>query len=636
MPETDHKFDARLDLVPESPGVYLMKDASGSVIYVGKAVSLRSRLRSYFTHNPKGMPKVLAMISNIADFEYLVCSNETEALLLECNLIKQNRPKYNILLMDDKEYPYIRITYNEQYPKVVKAYRIGPDIAEGAKYYGPYLNGTLRKALDVLKEFFPVRNCNLDLPKEIGRRRPCLNHHIGKCPAPCGGFISRDDYMVNIEGIRRFLEGKYGELLKATEKSMNDAAEELKFENAAVYRDRLVSLRQMIEKQTVALPTGKDVDIIGFAAGDAESCVMKLEVREGRLVGSAAFFVTGELNDPDDDLLEVLIQHYTNTAYIPKEVLLPGVMGSSDLLSEVLTNLRGAKTVVRVPVRGKGRDLSEMADRNALAALRRRNLMAVGGSYAAKATLEKLSEIIFGVPDLIRRIEAFDISNYGNEDISASMVVFEDGKPYRAGYRLFKIGEQGQQDDYAAMRQAVRRRLARVKDEEFGNIPQLILVDGGAAHASVVMEEVEKAGIENIAVLGMVKDSKHRTRGLADASGKELRLTVSENNDDGLESDDRRNLLRLISGIQDEAHRFAGNYTRKLSRKRQLKFSLESIPGVGETRRKILMRKFGSIRAVKSASVEELETTDGIDRKTAQEIYKYFHSCDPVDDGERQ
>ncbi len=618
-------FDARLDLVPENPGVYLMKDTSGSVIYVGKAKQLKSRLRSYFTPDPKGTPKVLAMISNIADFEFIVCSNETEALLLECNLIKKFRPKYNILLMDDKEYPYIKITLNEEYPKVEKAYRIGEDAAEGAKYYGPYLNGTLKTAMDTLKGFFPVRNCNLDLPEDIGKRRPCLNHHIGKCPAPCSGNISREEYMTHIDGIRRFLEGKYEELVKHTEDLMKTAADELRFEKAAAMRDRLLSLRRIAEKQTVVIPSRKDMDVLGVALGEAESCIIKLEIREGRLTGNAAFFPKGEHEDIPEELQTILLEHYSNIAFIPQELLVPKGSGGVGILADALSALRGSKVRIRVPERGIGRELVEMAEKNALSALRRHTLIAGGGTFAANATLEKLSGILFGVPDLIFRIEAFDISNYGKDDMAASMVVFEDGRPHRAGYRLFRINGQDFQDDYSAMKQAVKRRFGRAGEEDFGRIPQLLLIDGGAGHVTAVTGVLTELDIPEIAVLGMVKDHRHRTRALISSSGDEIVLTADAVSADGLESEDRRNLLRLISGIQDEAHRFAGNYTKKLSRKRQLKFSLENIPGVGEARRKSLMKHFGSIRAVRAASPVELSRVEGISSRLAEEIYRHFH-----------
>ena len=391
----DHKFDARLDLVPESPGVYLMKDATGSVLYVGKAVNLRSRLRSYFTPNPKGMPKVLAMISHIADFSVILCANETEALLLECNLIKQYFPRYNILLMDDKEYPYIKITMNEAYPRVVRAFHIGEDVKKGAKYYGPYLNGVLRTALETLKDLFPVRNCNLRLPEDMGKRRPCLNYHIGKCPAPCNGYISQEKYMEQVNGIRLFLEGRYDGITGEITGRMNEAAQRLDFEKAAFYRDRLLALKQLMTKQSVAALGDRDLDAIGFAHNQAEVCVLKLEVRQGRMVGNAVFFTGAEDEEHPEVLQNMLLQHYNEIAYIPPEILVPLEIPEREAFTKALAALRGGAVKVRLPERGSGKELVALADRNAQQALRRRTMMAGSSSFAAKEALARLSVILF-------------------------------------------------------------------------------------------------------------------------------------------------------------------------------------------------------------------------------------------------
>ncbi|MHB8962224.1 MAG: excinuclease ABC subunit UvrC [Saccharofermentanales bacterium] len=624
-------FDARLDLVPENPGVYLMKDTTGSVIYVGKAVNLRSRLRSYFNPNPKGSPKVLAMIAKVADFSIILCSNETEALLLECNLIKQYFPRYNIRLMDDKEYPYIKITMNEAYPRVVRAFHIGADVKQGARYYGPYLNGVLRTALETLKELFPVRSCNLKLPEDIGRQRPCLNYHIGKCPAPCNGYISQADYMDQVNGIRLFLEGRYDGITGQISARMNEAAARLDFEKAALYRDRLAALKQLMAKQTVSSLGSRDLDAVGIAFNQAEICVQKLEVRQGRMVGNATFFSVYEDGTHPEILQNMLLQHYSEIAYIPSEILIPVELPDIAAFSEAVSTLRGSAVKVRMTARGIGRELVSIADKNARQALRRRTLMAGSTSFAAKESLGRLSEMLFGDRDRLRRVEAYDISNYGNEDIAASMVVFENGKPLRSGYRLFKIRKQEIQDDYAAMRQALERRFARAGDEGFGPMPQLVLVDGGAGHVSMALDVIGRLEVRDVAVLGMVKDNKHRTRALLFPDGGAIELAGNEETP-GLEYEDRRSLLRLVSAVQDEAHRFAGKYSGKLSNKRQIRFSLESISGVGPSRRKALLRHFGTLRALQNATLDEILKTEGISRVVAEAVHAHFHGGADTDE----
>ncbi len=627
-------FDARLDLIPESPGVYLMKDAAGSVIYVGKAVSLRARLRTYFTPNPRGNAKVLAMIARIADFSTILCSNATEALLLECNLIKQYLPHYNILLTDDKEYPYIKITMNEEYPRVLRSFRIGADVKDGAKYYGPYLGGVLRKALDTLRELFPVRSCSLKLPEDIGKDRPCLNYHIGKCPAPCNGLINREEYRERIDGIRLFLEGRYDGVIGQIQSQMEEAAGRLDFEKAAVLRDKMAALRQIMERQTVASLGARDLDVVGSAANAAEVCVHKLEVRQGRLVGNAVFFAASDVADSAEGtegeqggiLQDILLQHYSETAYIPPEILVPMQLPDGASFEGAVSSLRGGTVRTRVPVRGTGRELLAMAQKNAQNALRRRALMAGGSPYAAREALARLSEILFGDAEKLRRLEAFDISNYGNDDIAASMAVFEEGKPLRSGYRLFRIRRQESQDDYAAMREALERRFARAGDETFAAMPQLVLVDGGAGHVGAALSVFGRLGITDVAVLGMVKDSRHRTRALRFPDGGMLELSGGAvAGGDGLEEEERRGLLRLVSAIQDEAHRFAQQYSAKLSGKRQTRYSLESIRGVGPSRRKALLKHFGTLRALGEASVADILKAEGISPAVAEAVYAHFH-----------
>ena len=617
------RFDARLDLVPMNPGVYLMKDTSGSVIYVGKANLLRNRLRSYFNENPKGNAKVLAMISHIADFSYIVCDTELEALILECNLIKEYSPHYNILLRDDKEYPYLRVTLDEEYPRVLKSFRVGTDIKKGAKYYGPYLSANLKKALETLQSIFPMKTCNRVLPRDIGKTRPCLNYHIGKCAGPCKGDVSREDYRKVITDICLFLEGRYDGIVKELESAMKTEAGRCEFEKAALYRDRLQSLTQLMQKQIVSTSTKGELDVIGIHGNGNETCIQKLEIRHGRLIGSAAFFAP-EGDDTRPEILQtILLQHYLEAPVIPREILLPMQLSEQAAFEAALSTLRKSGVDVRVPSRGYGRELLAMANNNAMQTLRRHTLLIGTGRTATEDTVNRLSELVFGRKGGISRIEAFDVSNYAQDDISASMVVFIDGKPARSQYRLFKIKEQEDQDDYSSMNQALSRRLAHLGEEGFGEIPDLILIDGGAGHLHVAREALASAGRE-IAVLGMVKDQRHRTRGLLFPDGREITLSP-EKESDVLEREEKMAMLRLISAIQEEAHRFAIQYTKKMSKKRNMKFSLDAIKGIGPKRRKDLLLAFQTLRGVEHATLEELKKTKGMTAQSAEAVYRHFH-----------
>ncbi len=617
------RFDARLDLVPMNPGVYLMKDTSGSVIYVGKAIHLKNRLRNYFTETPKGNAKVLAMISRIADFSYFVCDTELEALILECNLIKEYRPHYNILLRDDKEYPYLRVTLDEDYPRVLKSFRVGTDIKKGAKYYGPYLGNHLKKALETLQSIFPMKTCSRVLPRDIGKARPCLNYFIGKCTGPCKGDVSQEDYRKVISDICLFLEGRYDGLVKELDRDMRTASERNEFEKAAIYRDRLLSLNQLMQKQNVSTSTKGELDVIGLSGNGNEVCIQKLEIRQGRLIGNAAFF-SPEKEDSQEEILQtILLQHYLEAPVIPREILIPTALQEQSAFEAALSSLRKAGVSVRVPMRGYGKELLAMANNNAMQALRRHTLMVGNSEMATGDTLDKLSELVLGQSGLLSRIEAFDISNHAQDDISASMVVFIDGKPARSQYRLFKMKDQEDQDDYSSMNQVLSRRLNHLGEDGFGAVPDLILVDGGAGHLHIAMEAL-KAADRKIAVLGMVKDQRHRTRGLLFPNGEEIELSP-EKESDLLEREEKLGLLRLISAIQEEAHRFAFQYTKKISKKRNMKFSLDEIKGIGPARRKALLAAFQTLRGIEQASLEELKKTKGMTDASALAVYRHFH-----------
>lgn len=647
----DNKFNARLDIVPVNPGVYLMKDTAGSVIYVGKAINLRNRLRSYFNANPKGNSKVLAMISHIADFSFIVCDTEIEALILECNLIKQHRPHYNILLRDDKEYPYIRVTLNEDYPRVLKAFRIESDIKSGAKYYGPYMASNLKSALEALRSIFPIKTCNKLFPRDIGKERPCLNYHIGKCIAPCKGDVSKDEYRLMIQDICNFLSGRYDVLIKQLKSYMKNTAETLDFEKAAIYRDRLNSLMQLMQKQTVSDTNLKDVDSIGFAANGSEVCIQKLQIRQGRMIGNASFFASEADTEHTEILKTILLQHYLELGDIPPKIYLPFEISEKEIFEEALSLIAKRKVAVSSPVRSYGKELNMLSDKNATQSLRRHSLLTGKSDEVFQNATSKLSQILFDDDRYIRRIEAFDVSNYGSDDISASMVVFVDGKPDKSQYRLFKIKDLEIQDDYTAMTQAISRRLGHIEDDSFGGMPpQLILVDGGKGHLGAALNAIDESSRKvkqkndleatngtialdgnrlnekmKIAVLGMQKDKRHRTSALVFEDGSLLNLT-NEDNSDILQREEQRALLRLISAIQDEAHRFALTYTRKISRKRNTKFSLESIKGVGPSRRKALLEAFGSIRAIKEAKIPDLLKVAGMNEVTAESVYRHFHN----------
>ncbi|MDD2534675.1 MAG: excinuclease ABC subunit UvrC [Eubacteriales bacterium] len=612
-------LDARLEFVPTNPGVYLMKDATGSIIYVGKAINLRNRLRSYFTANPQGNAKVLAMISHIADFQFIVVSSELEALMLEATLIKKHQPHYNILLRDDKSYPYIRVTMNELYPRMVKAFRVGEDKKQGARYYGPYLSGDLFRALAVLREIFPTKTCNRVFPRDIGKERPCLNYHIGRCIGPCRGDVSSDDYRAVMQDICRFLEGKYSPIIENLRQKMDQAADELRFEEASLWRDRLQTLDRLIEKQQAVSDKGDNRDIVGLARNGNEVCLQKLEIREGRLVSSVSFFFPEDQAEPADLVAAFLTQYYPDAAEIPREIFVPVELPEPEGLVDFLKSLRHGACQLIVPQRGANRALLLLANENAEQSLRRHTLLGGHGQTALQEAMRVLGEAT-GVTTGVHRIEAYDISNTGRQDIAGSQVVFFEGKPARQQYRQYKVKTITAPDDYEAMREVLRRRIAHLGDETFGSRPDLILVDGGKGHvqaALLVLSEFQLA----IPVAGMVKDERHRTRGLALANGEilELRNLVAQQDASAM------GLLRLLTAIQDEAHRFAQRLNQNMLKKRTVKMSLETIRQVGPSRRRLLLNHFLSIKGVSEATLEQLLALPGLGTTAAHATYQHFH-----------
>lgn len=613
-------FDARLDIVPTDPGVYLMKDASDSVIYVGKAKNLRNRLRSYFGKNPKGNAKVMAMISHVADFEYVVVASELEALLLECNLIKRYQPHYNILLRDDKGFPYVCITMQEEYPRIMKVFRPDKNMV-GAKYYGPYLSGDLFRALQALRDIFPTKTCKKVLPRDIGKERPCLNYHIGRCVGPCRGDVPSSEYRKVMEDICRFFEGKYDGILKDLQTQMEEASEALDFEKAAVYRDRLSALTQLMAGQNVSFPRESDRDAVGFFRDAGEMCFRKLELRSGRIIGSSTYFLKDE-GETEESLLEAfLMQYYPTAASIPKEILVAIELEDREAVEQAISDMAGHKVSLHVPQRGDGARLLELANSNAKEALRRR-ILRVGSSNESVDTALKLLSEKLGLPGVPSRIESYDISNLGNDDRCGGMVVFTSGRPDKTSYRLFKIKTVEGQDDYASMREVLTRRFTHSGDDKFAKMPDLILADGGMGQVNAIYEVLCELGLQDkVALAGMVKDRRHRTHGLVNRDGVEIDLQEEARNDEEMLA-----LFRLVTAVQNEVHRFAITYQRKLSKKRNLTYSLETIPGIGTAKRKILMKELGSIKAISQASVEELSKVERLSQKDAEAIYAHFHS----------
>lgn len=613
-------FDARLDTVPTNPGVYLMKDTSGSVIYVGKANNLRSRLRSYFAKKPVGNEKVLAMISHIADFEYVVVSSELEALLLEANFIKRYMPKYNILLRDDKGFPYVCITMQEQYPRIIKVFRIGSDREKGAKYYGPFLGGDLFRALEALKNIFPTKTCRRVLPRDVGKQRPCLNYHIGQCVAPCRGDVPAEEYRAVMENVCRFFEGKYDGIQKDLTGQMKRASEEMDYEKAAVYRDRLAALQKIMESQKISFRSEKDMDAIGLFRDAGEICLRKMELRSGRIVGSSTYFLPDGGEGDAGVLAAFMIQYYPEASQIPPEILLPVLPEDHETVSVYLSEIAGHKVALRIPQRGDAVNLLGLAVKNASEALHSRILRVGDSERSIQEALEGLKENL-SMDHLPERIEAFDISNLGQDDRCGGMVVFKNGRPDRQGYRLFKVKTVEGQDDYASMREVLRRRFAHGDENDFAKIPDLVLMDGGRAHVFLARSVVEEFGLgERIRVAGMVKDSRHRTSGLVRTDGSTLDLSHDQDM-----TDEKLVLLRLLTAIQNEVHRFAISYQRKLSQKRNLSFKLETIPGIGPAKRKALLKHFGTIGKIMKAEADEIAQAPQISAANANEVYAHFH-----------
>ena len=605
-----------LKKLPGKPGVYLMHDEKDAIIYVGKAISLKNRVRQYFQSSRNKGAKIEQMVTHISRFEYIVTDSELEALVLECNLIKEHRPKYNTMLMDDKTYPFIKVTVNEPFPRVMMARRMKKD---KAKYFGPYTSaGAVKDTIELIRKLYHIRSCNRSIPKDIGKERPCLNYHIHQCYAPCQGYISREEYRKSIDEVVRFLNGNYDPILKELEEKMLDASENLEFEKAIEYRELLASVQKIAQKQKITDTAGDDRDIIAMASEGEDAVVQVFFIRGGRLIGRDHFYLKIAENDTKSEILSSFIkQFYAGTPYIPAELMLPEEIEDQEIIEEWLTTRREHKVRLRIPKKGTKEKLVELAQKNAQMVLKNdkeRLKREEGRTIGAVKELEK----ILGLTGIIR-MEAYDISNTNGFDSVGSMVVYEHGKPKRNDYRKFKIKSVQGPDDYASMNEVLTRRfehgLRERQDESetggFQAFPDLIMMDGGRGQVNIALEVLEKLNL-HIPVCGMVKDDNHRTRGLY---FNNVELPIDRNSE----------CFRLITRIQDEAHRFAITFHRQLRSKGQVHSILDDIPGVGPARRKDLMRSFENIEAIRNATVDNLKELPSMNEKSAQEVYKFFH-----------
>lgn len=615
-------IEEELKKLPKEPGVYIMRDKNDAILYVGKAINLRNRVRSYFRENIGRGPAIDQMVELIARFEYIVTDSELEALVLENNLIKEHSPKYNTLLKDDKTYPYIKVTVGEEFPRILFSRTMKKD---KSKYFGPYSSAAaVKDTIELLNKLYQLRTCNRNLPRDTGLERPCLNYHIKQCLAPCQGYVSKEEYRKQVAGALEFLNGNYNMILKNLEDKMKAAAEQLEFEEAARYRDLYNSVKQVSQKQKITDSVGEDKDIIALYKDEAEAVVQVFFVRDGKLIGREHYYMTHVSDNEKPEILgDFVKQFYAGTPFIPRELVLQYEIEDADLIEKWLTERKGTRVHLKVPKIGSKEKLVELAAQNAKLVLsqdREKLKREEGRTIGAVKEIAKLLDL----PD-IHRMEAFDISNINGFENVGSMVVFEKGKPKRSDYRKFKIRSVSGPDDYACMKEVLTRRFVHGMEEsrelaeknleqEYGSFtrfPDLLLMDGGRGQVNIALEVLQEIGVD-IPVCGMVKDDNHRTRGLY-FNNVELPI------------DTRSEGFKLITRIQDEAHRFAIEYHRSLRSKTQVKSVLDDIPGVGPTRRKALMRHFKSLEELKEASVEEIGQIPEINERTAEEIYRFFH-----------
>ena len=593
--------EEKLKLLPDSPGVYIMKDSSGNVIYVGKAIILKNRVRQYFQSQRNHTPKVRAMVSHVADFETILTHSEVEALILECNLIKKHRPRYNISLKDDKTYPYLKLTMADPYPRLMMTRRI---LKDGAKYFGPYTDVTaMHESVKLLRKMFPMRTC-----RNMNVDRPCLEYHIKRCIAPCTGKVDRDEYMAMVRAVSMFLEGHTADVERDIEKRMYEAADDCAFELAARLRDQLMAVRKVGEKQNIVTGSG-DQDAVGMARSEMGACVMVFYIRAGKMVGREHFLLKGIDGESDEDVLYAFLQQYYNQAtYLPHEVLLPIVLPEErrQLLEKWLTEEKGAKVSLLVPKRGTKRDIVEMAGGNAGKFLSDEEARQKLADAQTLGAVEELGRCL-GLKKPPMRMECFDISHNQGVETVASMVVFEGGVPKKSDYRRYKINStEGKPDDFKSMREVTMRRYTKLSDDD---MPDLIVMDGGKGQLSSALEIIRGAGHMDTPVIGLAK---------------RFELVYTEGSSDPVVLPRNSQALYLIQRIRDEAHRFAITYHRKRLRKHNLVSILDHIDGIGPKRRKAIWDQFGSINKIKAASVDELAGVDGMTRPAAEAVHAFF------------
>lgn len=620
-------FDIQEELkkLPAKPGVYLMHNAQDEIIYVGKARILKNRVRQYFQSGYKRSIKIEHMVSHIAYFEYIITDSELEALVLECNLIKEHRPHYNTMLKDDKSYPYIKVTVQEDYPRILFCRNVKRD---KSKYFGPYTSaGAVKETIELMHKVYKIRNCNRLLPRDIGKERPCLYHQINQCDAPCQGLVSKEEYKKNVERALRFLNGDDKKIIQDLEEKMQAAAAELEFEQAAEYRDLIDSVKRIGEKQKINHTDGDDRDIIALAKAGDEAVISIFFIRNGKLLGRDHFHMTG-IGDSEkkEILMDFVKQFYVGTPFIPKEILTQEEIPDKEILEKWLSDKRGAKVVFQTPKRGSKHQMMELAYKNAQNVLIKDSEKLKREEHRTIGAVHELEQLL-GIRGL-NRMEAFDISNTNGYENVASMVVFEKGKARRSDYRKFKIRTVAGPDDYRCMEEALERRFAhgiREKEEReekgldpelgsFTRFPDILMMDGGKGQVNVALQVLERLNL-HIPVCGMVKDDFHRTRGLY-------------YNNEIIQFPKNSEAFRMITRLQDEAHRFAIEYHKSLRSKGQVHSVLDDIRGVGPARRKALMRHFKDIGKIRQATVEELTQVDGITQNVAEEIFAFFHEED--------
>nr|WP_312518803.1 excinuclease ABC subunit UvrC [Anaerospora sp.] len=593
------ELEQKLAHLPDKPGVYLWKDDQKRIIYVGKAVNLKNRVRSYMQSSRNHSPKVRSMVSRIADLEYIITSSEIEALILECNLIKKHRPKYNISLRDDKSYPYVKVTLNETYPRVYATRKV---IKDGARYFGPYTNaGAVHETLKLLKRLFPLRTC-----RQLDAQRPCLQYHIKRCLAPCAGKVEPAVYGEMIKAVCLFLEGRSDDVIKNLKKRMEEAAENLEFELAAQLRDQLAAVDKVREKQNIVTGSG-DQDAVGLARSAVGTCVQVFFIRSGKMVGRDHFLLTNSEEEEDAKVLEAFLkQYYSQAAFLPREVLLPFDVPEQQLLSDWLTEAKGGRVAVDTPKRGTKKDLVSMASGNAARVLEEQALRLQAANERTDGALLELADYLdLEAPP--ERIECFDISHIQGAETVASMVVFEGGQPKKDDYRRYKLQTvEGKPDDFKSMQEVVGRRY---RDLTSAPVPDLIIIDGGKGQLSSALEIIRSSGLTSATVVGLAKEFEH---------------IFKEGESDPVILPRHSQSLYLVQRIRDEAHRFAITYHRKLRSKRNMVSVLDHIPGIGEKRRKALWDHFGNLTKIKAAEIDEMAAVPGMNRPTAEAVYQFF------------